>query len=69
MITKEASTMHEGKCHHCEGRGYQGTAYWDDELDWYIFGADGHSCEYCDGSGLIDAAAMPVISAAVAETV
>jgi hypothetical protein len=38
-------------CDHCEGRGYVGEAYWDDELEWYIYETTGASCEACEGSG------------------
>jgi DnaJ-class molecular chaperone len=50
---KEMNFIQEETCQQCDGQGYQGTAYWDDELDWYIFGKDGKPCECCKGEGLI----------------
>jgi len=43
---------HSLTCDHCEGRGYVGNAYWDEELEWYIFQTNGASCEHCQGTGL-----------------
>jgi len=39
-------------CTHCEGRGYVGDAYWDEELEWYIYESNGASCDHCEGSGM-----------------